>query len=268
VLHDLDANERALGTLVTSSDRVVHAAQAANPGVGQLVSSAATTFDAIASQAGALKDTLSGTAPTLSRARVTLAHADRTLTSAGSLLTSLAPGIAQVRRLAAPLDSALQSLVAVGPDAVTTLRTARAAAPQLDPLLSKATGLMPELGSIGSQSVAQLQCIRPYTPDIVAFFSNWADWLSYTDGKDRYGLANAETLLPAGNNAQTGTSGQAAQQFPGLRYGFPRPPGYNAGQPWYLPQCGAGPDALDPNKDPEARQYSPLTQLSTGGGAR
>jgi hypothetical protein len=126
---------------------------------------------------------------------------------------------------------------------------------------------MPELGSIGRQSVTQLGCIRPYTPDIVAFFSNWADWLSATDGKDRYGRANGETLIPAGSNAETKNSGQIAQQYPGLRYGFPRPPGYNAGQPWFLPQCGAGPAALDPTKDPEARSYNPLEKLPLATGA-
>jgi hypothetical protein len=36
-----------------------------------------------------------------------------------------------------------------------------------------------------------------------------------------------------------------------LHYAMPRPPGLNAGQPWFQPQCGAGPDALDPAKDPE-----------------
>jgi hypothetical protein len=38
----------------------------------------------------------------------------------------------------------------------------------------------------------------------------------------------------------------------GIHYAMPRPPGLNAGQPWYLPQCGAGPDSLTPSKDPEA----------------
>jgi ABC-type transporter Mla subunit MlaD len=261
VLHDLDADEQALDTLVISTDRVVGAVHAADPGVGRLVSSAATTFDAIGSEAGSLKDTLAAAPPTLIHARATLAHAGRTLGVAGDLLARLAPGVDQVRRLAAPLDGTLARLMSVGPGAVSTLETAHTAAPQLNPLLGKATRLMPELRSVGRQAVTQLQCIRPYTPDIVAFFSNWADWLSYTDGKDRYGLANSETLLPAGHNAETINSGQAAQQFPGLRYGFPRPPGYNAGQPWYLPQCGAGPDALDPSKDPEARTYNPTEQL-------
>jgi hypothetical protein len=38
----------------------------------------------------------------------------------------------------------------------------------------------------------------------------------------------------------------------GMHYAMPRPPGLNAGQPWYQPQCGITPDALNPSKDPEA----------------
>ncbi len=253
VLRDLNADESALNTLVTSTDRVINAADTANPGVGQLIGAAATTFAAIGSQSHALQVALTHAAPTLTGARTVLHHASRTLSTARDLLGTLGPGVEQARRLATPLSDALTTLVHVGPDAIATLTTAHDAAPQLDALLSKVTTLMPEIGSIGRQSVTQLQCVRPYTPDIVAFFSNWADWLSYTDGKDRYGLANAESLLPASNNAETYTPGQAAKLFPGLSYGFPRPPGYNAGQPWFLPQCGAGPAALDPSKDPEAK---------------
>ena len=112
---------------------------------------------------------------------------------------------------------------------------------------------MPQLGSIGRQSVEQLKCIRPYTPDAVAFFTNWADFLSATDGKDKYIRANVQLLTPAPYNAITGNSADIAKAFPGLRYAFPRPPGLNAGQPWFLPECGAGKDSLDPSKDPEAR---------------
>jgi virulence factor Mce-like protein len=268
VLQDLDANEAALGTLIASSDRVIAAANTASPGVSQLVSGGATTFAAIANQADALKAALSQTAPTLSDARATLAHANSTLGAAGTVLTRVAPGVVELGRLAAPLDTALRTLVGVGPDAIATLQSARAAAPALTPLLGKLTTLMPELGSIGRQSVSQLGCIRPYTPDIVAFFSNWADWLATTDGKDRYGRANAENLLPASNNAQTETPAQAAAQFPGLTYGFPRPPGANAGQPWFLPQCGAGPNALNPAADPEAKSFNPLEQIPIPGSGR
>jgi ABC-type transporter Mla subunit MlaD len=253
VLRDLDSDQRSLDALVRSSARVTAAVRSADPGLGALVSGAATTFDAAAGQAVALKATLSRAPQTFAAARSTLARASRTLTAAAQLTDHLAPGVVALRRIAHPLDDVLGTVVDVGPDVRETLAVAGRSTSDLDPLLAKATALSPQIGSIAHQSVTQLRCIRPYTPDIISFFTNWGDFLSATDGKDKYLRASVESFMPGGHNAQTGDSAQAAQQYPGLRYAFPRPPGYNAGQPWFLPECGAGRDALDPSKDPEAR---------------
>jgi hypothetical protein len=40
-------------------------------------------------------------------------------------------------------------------------------------------------------------------------------------------------------------------QLTGQGYALPRPPGLNAGQPWFLPECGAGPSSVNPAHDPE-----------------
>jgi hypothetical protein len=116
---------------------------------------------------------------------------------------------------------------------------------------------MPQLRSIGSQSVTSLDCIRPYTPDIIAFASDWADFLSGVDGQDHYFRAQVQTLLPATYNAQTYNSAQMKKLMPWVSYVFPPPPGYAAGQPWFLPQCNAGPSTLDPNADPENNASPP-----------
>jgi phospholipid/cholesterol/gamma-HCH transport system substrate-binding protein len=253
VLRDLDSDQRSLDALVRSSARVTAAVRSADPGLGALVSGAATTFDAAAGQAVALKATLSRSPQTFAAARSTLARAGHTLTAAAQLTDRLAPGVVALRRIAHPLDDVLSTVVDVGPDVRTTLAVAGRSTSDLDPLLAKATALSPQIGSVAHRSVTQLRCIRPYTPDIISFFTNWGDFLSATDGKDKYLRASVESFMPGGHNAQTGDSAQAARQYPGLRYAFPRPPGYNAGQPWFLPECGAGRDALDPSKDPEAR---------------
>jgi ABC-type transporter Mla subunit MlaD len=268
VLTDLAANQRALDTVIRSTDRVVNAVHTADPGLQRLLSGAATTFDAVASQAGDLQATLATAPATLAAARGTLARADHTLTSAADLTRRLAPGVDQVRKLAAPLNRVLGTVVRVGPDARATLATVRRATPDLNPLLARATELMPQIGSIGRQSVTQLRCIRPYTPDVVSFFTNWGDFLSAGDGKDKYIRANVQSFLPTPNNNVQQSSADIAKAFPGVRYAFPRPPGYNAGQPWFLPECGAGPDALDPAKDPEARSFSPLEKLPTLGSGK
>ena len=227
---------------------------------------AAGTFDALAGETENIQATLDGAPAMLRDTRTTLARADRTLAGAADLADRVAPGVTEARRLAAPLSGVLDTVVDVGPDARVTLSSLRRAAPDLNPLLEHATKLMPQLGSIGKQAKPQLACVRPYTPEINSFGTNWGDWLSPVDGRDKYGRANVQSLIPAAYNAQTGTSADAVKAFPGLAYAFPQPPGYSAGQPWFIPECGVGPESLDPSKDPESRQRTfvsipPLTFL-------
>lgn len=251
VLEDLEAESDALGTLVRSGDRLVNAIDRADPGVGRLVSGAATTFAATGRKSAAMRAALRAAPTTLARTRVTLGRADATLEATGELTDRLAPGVEQMRRIAPPLTGLLRSLRRVGPEARTTLATTRRATPQINPFLARSTELMPRIGSIGRQSAEQLPCVRPYVPDAAGFLATWGDWLSNSDGKDRYGRFAVQA--PPFSNAETNNSAEAAALNPELTYAHPRPPGWGAAQPWLQPECGIGPDVFDPAKDPETR---------------
>jgi hypothetical protein len=60
-----------------------------------------------------------------------------------------------------------------------------------------------------------------------------------------------QTLVPAPTNAMPYDSAQMKQALPWVSYVFPPPPGYAAGQPWFLPQCNEGPSTLNADDDPE-----------------
>src|SRR5439155_21871566 len=134
--------------------------------------------------------------------------------------------------------------------------------PSLNALLKRAAELMPQIGSVSRQSADQLNCIRPYAPEIVAFFSTWGDWTTNTDGRGTY--TRIASQAPPYSNAEISNSAEIAQRNPQLTYAFPRPPGLNSNQPWFLPECGAGRDALDPAKDPEARRFDPVKRGAFG----
>lgn len=261
VFGDLAGEHEALGSLVRTTARVTAAVDHADPGLRTLLSGAGTTFDVLATDAAAVQRTLDVAPRVLTHARSTLRRADGTLAAVREVTGRLAPGVTQLRRTTGPLDRVLATVVDVAPDARRTLRSLRSATPQLNPLLSAATTIAPQLGSIGRQATDALKCIRPYTPDMMSFFSTWGDSLVSGDGRDKYFRATVQALLPAPTNVSGESSADAVKAFPGTRYGFPRPPGYNAGQPWFLPECGAGPDALDPAKDPESRSFNPLMRL-------
>jgi ABC-type transporter Mla subunit MlaD len=255
-LRDLTQDRAALKTLVASSGRVVDAVDRSSPDVRVLLSGAARTFDAIASRADRLQTTLHRLPATLRQTRSTLARADVMLRDAGVLTDRLKPGVKQLRLTAGPLTSLLAGLRDVAPVARATLRTIRASAPSVTRLLHRVTQVAPELGSIGEQSTKALDCIRPYAPEVMTFATTWNDWMSPVDGKDHYTRATLQNYLPASFNSEPFTPAQAAKAYSGMTYGFPRPPGYLADQPWFQPQCGAGPDAIDPAKDPETASAS------------
>jgi virulence factor Mce-like protein len=257
VLGDLDSNESALNTLVRSGAQVVDAVNRADPGLQPLVTDAATTFGALAARSSELESTLRTAPSTLAQARSTLAAAEPTLTLAKTVTARVAPGVDEVRRIAAPLDDLLVTLRDVSPDAITALGTAKQATPSLNALLVKSGAVLPQIKSISRQGVTSLDCVRPYTPDIVAFADDWGDFLSAVDGKDHYFRAQVQTLLPATFNDQTYDSAQMKKLLPWVSYVFPPPPGYAAGQPWFLPQCNEGPSTLNANDDPENNASEP-----------
>jgi hypothetical protein len=60
-----------------------------------------------------------------------------------------------------------------------------------------------------------------------------------------------QASLESGDVYPTSVSTQQFVNLTGLRYAEPRPPGLSTGRPWFLPQCGAGPESLNPADDPE-----------------
>lgn len=255
LFRDLTASESDLHQLLRSTDRVVDAMVATDPGIETLISGAATTFSATADRAQRLEELLQRTPPVLVAGRKTLATADRTLGKARTLAVGLRPGLASLRRSAAPLNDLLAGVLDIGPTARATLAAARQGSPSLSRLLARVRRLSPQLKSAADQAGPQLACIRPYSPEIAGTASTWTSFLSYGDTQDKYARVIA-TALPFPNALPTVPPGLQTL----VRDVFPRPPGQNAGQPWYLPECGVGEGVLSATNDPEMKV--------TRGGAR
>jgi len=252
LVDDLGYDPRPLQQLVRSGDRVVDAIERSDPGIGHVVQDAAATFAAIASQGRALQRALHATPDTLVAARTTLGHADRSLTATSDVLDVLSPGVREAQRLVRTLEGALRELRSVGPDARSTLASLRRASPGLTKLLQRATPLAPTLASAGKEAAKQLDCIRPYTPEINGLAATWGPrvW-GFGDGKDKY--LRAQVGSYTFTNTSVASTANVVKSTPGLRVAFPQPPGFVAGQPWFQPQCGITKDVFDPAKDPESQ---------------
>ena len=256
LLRELTAERGSLDATIRSTDRVIGAVKRANPGISPLIESAASTFSAIADRSGELERTVAGLPPALRQVRDTLPRADRTLNAVRDLAADIRPGVRELRAVATPIDATLASLQRVTPDARRTLRTVRTRGDGITAFASRLTTLAPQLSRTADEAITAVKCVRPWTPEIVALALNWGDFMSWSDGKDKILRAQIQNFLPAPSNSMTYTPAEAKKVFPQMRYGFPRPPGYNAGQPWFIDECGAGKDAIDPSKDQEAKVAS------------
>jgi len=261
VLEDLTADSEALRTLVTAGDDVLRSVDSAEPDLRSLLSGAAATFSAVSDEADALKSSLDRAPQAFTAARNTLEGADDTLELARQVTGRLAPGVTELQRIARPLSSALGTIDRVGPEATAALADLRKASPRLSPLLSRLETISPQLRSIGDQAQDNLKCIRPYSPDMAGFISNWADFFNEEVDGDRLFRAHVQHIAGLDTNASIYNSGDAKKLVPGLRYAFPPPPGLQAGQPWFLPECGVGREVLDADKDPEARPFADFMKL-------
>jgi phospholipid/cholesterol/gamma-HCH transport system substrate-binding protein len=242
---ELGGDQPALDRLARSTDAVVDAVRRSTPSLADLVSNAAATFNAVASEATALRRTLAETPSTLGATRRILAQADGTLARAATLTRAAAPGVSRLRGVTTPLADVLGAIKRVSPEGTRTLKTLRRAAPDLDEFLDRTTKLMPQIGSIGRQGAKQLACVRPYSPEIAGFFSNWGPgaW-GNSDGKDTYLRGQLGTFpFPDALPFDTKTF---TRLFPHITMPFPRPPGDLAHQPWYQPRCGVDQRAYDP----------------------
>jgi ABC-type transporter Mla subunit MlaD len=256
VVTDLNSDDVALGTLVRSTGHVVNAVDTSDPDIRVLLDGLAGTVSAVASQSGALETGLTRLPEAIGQTVQTLGRARFTLERAELLTNGLAPGIAQLRQTTAPLTRVLETLRGVTPYAVSALAVPQRAALGAGAGLLRTVGsIAPTVRSTASEAATQVGCLRPYTPEIVGFGETWGDWMSPVDNSDHLIRAQLMNFLPAATNSTPYTPEFAVTHFPGTTYGFPRPPGELAGQPWFQPQCGVTQASLDPSKDREAQTF-------------
>lgn len=262
ILRQLGDDPETLDVLVRSTSAVAESAASANPGLGALVDGASRTFRAVAARSADLRTVLTEAPATLAAARGTAGRVNGTLKKAQALTDDLKPGVTSLRAISPPLAHLLGTVVKVGPDARGTLATLDAAAPDLNGLVDRVTKpLLPQVQSVGREAAKQLECIRPFTPEVAGLAVNWATlWGAAGDSQDK--IFRAQVGVVPYPNETTVSSGAVASVLPkgALRMAFPRPPGQLVNKPWFQPQCGITEDALDINKDPEATAFDPLSK--------
>lgn len=249
---ELAADTERLTTLARAGDRTATALAAQSAQLRELVTGAAGTFEELAATTAAQQAALDRAPRTFDVATSTLARLDGSLEGLDRLVADLRPGAPKLRQFAVAARPTLRALRQTAPLLASTLDRGTKAAPTIRSLLLKATPFLGDAGKALERFAPQFGCIRPYTPEIIAFLSTWTGQLKNYDGTGHYARSFPLSVIP-GATPGTFASPKAVVDANGsLSYALPRPPGLNAGKPWFLPECGVTQDALDPAKDPEA----------------
>lgn len=247
---DLSADEPALRAFVANTFRVTSTLGAKRTQISDLVNVASQTFATFAANTNGIESSLEKFPNAQRQTRTTLARLDTSVGHLNSLMRDLRPGATQLGLLSQDLRPALADLRTTIPDAVSTFRTARQTAPDITKLLKRAEPFSDKATPVLAGVAPIVGCFRPYAPEFASFLT---EWTSFTQPVDKFGHlgrlfgnagATSVTSLPVSAGDFVKASGQD--------YALIRPPGFNAGQPQFLPECGVTAAGLDPSKDPEA----------------
>ena len=262
VFNDLGYDQQALSTLVSSTAEISDAVQSSNPGVQTLIQSAGNTFGSIATESTSFSHLIDGLPANLFDQGQLYYHVGHILYPVARLARRIGPGIAQLNAIAAPLDTALRQVMSVEPVAVHTLSTVESQGPAISSLLTDAsTKLMPGLSALQPLASKEIGCIRPYTPDAMAFLQGWSGFLGsgeMTPTKINF-LHSYISIFPLPNSTPL-TTQQATQLLPGLTDEWVGVPGTDWGPShyWYQPQCNVTPAVLNPALDDNNNTYDPI----------
>jgi phospholipid/cholesterol/gamma-HCH transport system substrate-binding protein len=219
VAGELARDQPTFDQLVVRGSQAMQALASRSQQLSQLIANTSTATAAIARQSQSLEQALSLFPQTLSRSATTFAGLRTTLDALGPLVAASKPA---VRRLplfltrlrplianAIPTVAALDGLIhaSAGTGDLTALATAT---PGLERVARTA---FPELVKQFTDSAAQVDYLRNYTPDVVAALTNLGQAGAYYDANGHY-LRTQPDLFPFAIDG----ANQLTTQFPSQRY--------------------------------------------------
>jgi phospholipid/cholesterol/gamma-HCH transport system substrate-binding protein len=206
------------GLLVRGADAMKTLASRSNQ-LTRLIANTSTATGAIARQSTALQAALSLLPSTLRRSTRTFAGLDTTLHALDPVVAAAKPAsrhlarfakrLHAVARVGIPTVGALDDLIS-NPKGTGDLTTLAEATPGL---VTQADRAFPELIKNFSESRAQLDYLREYTPDVVAALTNLGQASAYYDANGHY-VRTEPLLYPF----TTDSMGQLVAQNPADRY--------------------------------------------------
>ncbi|KRB76097.1 hypothetical protein ASE01_13785 [Nocardioides sp. Root190] len=207
-----------LSTLMTTLDE--HDSE-----VESTITDLTTATGTIAANRSQLSKALADLPDTLETAEATLRDVPGTVDAATPLLKALAPGMKQLPGVAEQLEPVLKDLRPTIAQLRPTLASVQSLLDHTPALLDGADSVLPQANQVLADLGPALTYLRPYTPELVGWLSNWGSAAANYDANGHYLRAfiteGATSLVHMPNIVP-----------PGITRKLNRQPGESEGQPW------------------------------------
>lgn len=255
VFAQLIEDEAALQQLVADTENTTSILAARTPEIRDLVSGLAATMDEFGRNENDLRIDIEEFPTTLREARTTLARLDTSVGVLDGLVDDIGPGAQKLSDFAVDARPTLSQLRSTIPNALAVFDAFDNHASNITTMAKRLTKTSKDLDPFFADLAPFVSCLRPYAPEIAGFFSNWNSFTKNFDGTGQH-FARTRLSIGAHNFAdQPPLPTETVIGTFGYTYAFPRPPGIGANNDastaFFQPDCGIGPEALDPAADPE-----------------
>lgn len=226
VLREVGTDGEAIKQIVTQFDETMRILASRGDSLEQVVSSLASATDTIAAQERNVGSTLQKLPPVLEKANTTLARVPGTVDKTLPLLEDLAPATDSLQSVSRNLEPLLQDLRPTVGDLRPTLDRLSQLLGITPGLLDGSTATAPDADDALTGLTPALDFLRPYTPEITGWATNWGSAAGNRDNQGHYTRfliqAGLESVIPS-------PTGKPA---PGITQNLTPDPGSPVGQPW------------------------------------
>ncbi|MFJ8812939.1 MlaD family protein [Amycolatopsis thermoflava] len=226
VLKAVGQDGPAIQNLVTDLRRLMEPVAAHQDQVRQVITDLTGAADALAAEQSQLQQALAELPSTLDVANQAMDRVPAAVDASVPLLQDLRPSMQQLASLSQNLSPLLTELRPAIADLRPTLRSATTLLQATPALLDSTHGVLPGVTQAAGQLNPAVAFLRPYTPDLMGWLSNWGAAFANYDAQGHYfhGLVQVSTSIFDDN--------------PGVNVGLKGgpnstpAPGMASGQPW------------------------------------
>lgn len=230
VLKAVGEDGHAIRSLVTNLRKMVTPLAERNDELGGIARDLAGLTNDLAAHHEQLGKGVAKLPATLKQAKNTLDVVPNAVNAAVPLLDELKPAAKKLPAVSKNLAPLLQDLRPAVADLRPTLDAANALLQRTPTLLDSAHAVLPGLTDTVKRLNPAVDSLRPYTPDLIGWLSNWGGAFAGYDAKGNFGAALARAGISSfDNNPGIATVRSMPKPPPGMASGNPWTDAYGSG---------------------------------------